>query len=49
MEIIGVLKEPINKGLEARVNWCYADDDILEARQIYESITKVPFKLTIMD
>jgi len=51
IEIILMFKEIISKGLEAKINWCYEedDDDILEAGQIYESISKIPFIYTAID
>jgi hypothetical protein len=43
LHIIQTLEEILKKGLEIRVNWCYGDEDTLEAGEAYESLTKVPF------
>ena len=50
-EIILMLKDILSKGLEAKVNWCYTeeDEDILESGQTFEGLSNVPFVFTIMD
>jgi hypothetical protein len=46
-----MLKDILSKGLEAKVNWCYTeeDEDILESGQTFEGLSNVPFVFTIMD
>jgi hypothetical protein len=50
-EIILMLKELLSKGLDAKVNWCYLeeDEDILESGQTYASLSNVPFVFTTID
>lgn len=44
-EIIRMMLFLLDNKLEAKVNWCYPedDDDILETGQIYENLLKMPF------
>ena len=43
LNIIRVLEIVFKKGSDVKVNWYYADEDILEAGQAYESLARVPF------
>ena len=52
LEMIFKMQEILNKGLDAKINWCYTQDDIddiLEAGQIFESLTRIPFIYTVCD
>jgi hypothetical protein len=44
LNIIHALENVFKKGTDVKVVWVSTDEDILEAGQAYESLTRVPFE-----
>ncbi len=49
-EIICMLQEPLDKGIEVTVNWVYneEDEDALETGKDYEKLSNVPFIFSVL-